>query len=632
MKKLMTFLVAFCLSIGTFAADKTWTGAAGGGDWGTGSNWNGGSAPINGDAVVFLLSTIATMDITGVPTITLSRLKCIRSGTNAARTLNLRGFTDGETITINQGSYATEGDVFVGDRCTLNLNYGGARVKLVLNPLAGMVCEYTSNEGKFFPAVYDPCDIGTGFLLKADANNHAELVQQNGSITKVTGWQEMRFTTNRYHLVSFPVISNKTGGTDDNCRKANCLCAFSGDNVRTWDYTAGQDWNAWLGNYPNCFHPDLDFEVGRGYDVYARVSSEIVFGDFNVGTYDLPTPEFADDWSLVGNPYPSGVKFTYQNGTGLIGWEWDLAELDTWVAYWNSSANAGAGAYYYYDFYAGGGTPVALPAQGPSNPTPDIIPRGQGFWIHSLVGAAGASTLRIKNEARKLATNKAIGKSAETGKNILYLDVQGVNGIVDNVAVQFTKDGSLSRGRDMIKRTVDDGRSELYTIKTDNIPLAVSNFPLANGEAAVALNLAVGTSGTHTITSSNFSSFGNNVGILLLDKKLNQTIDLRVQPSYVFTANIDDDAERFMLLFSNVLSVNDLGGSNARIYSYGKNIFIESSKPGSVVVYDMVGKELMNTNLSDNNFTKLNANFANGYYIVSVKSSEGVSTKKVYLN
>ena len=49
-------------------------------------------------------------------------------------------------------------------------------------------------------------------------------------------------------------------------------------------------------------------------------------------------------------------------------------------------------------------------------------------------------------------------------------------------------------------------------------------------------------------------------------------------------------------------------------------------------VYDMVGKELMNVNLSNDYLTKLNTSFVNGYYIVSIKTDKGLLTEKVYLN
>jgi hypothetical protein len=149
--------------------------------------------------------------------------------------------------------------------------------------------------------------------------------------------------------------------------------------------------------------------------------------------------------------------------------------------------------------------------------------------------------------------------------------------------------------------------------------------------------MKVTNTGTYSIDASSVNTFSQNTGILLKDNKTNTTVDLKVNPVYTFTATAGDDDARFSLYFSNVLyGIEKLNNNAFTVYSYDNSIYIQNNDPkssgGTIMVYDMIGKQMMQQNLNSDAITKINTNLNKGFYIVSIKTDNGVYNQKVYIN
>lgn len=638
MKKLLTFLIALIISSISYGATRTWN--TGSGDWQVVANWtttapDPAGLPGPGDEIRIPLSS--SIDIYNIPNVTIEHMFITRvSGTN---TVTFKGASDGVTITFDNVSTAVHPyDVAIENRISLNCNFSGARVKIVCSPSTRFVVRGTTSagtSGNFYPALYDPCSTAKGFVLQASSSQHAEFIQEAYASNSVQGWVDYRWSMSKFHYWSSPVTSSPAIALQgEYCRKANCLCFLAGNNVRDFDPTLGAtgDWGTWMGNYPDCFVAPLDFTIGKGMEIYALNTGGSVFGNFNTfPAYTfLPLSTAINKWNLVGNPFPSGIKFTKNTGSLLIGWDWDETVVSPWVCYWDNTINDTR----YYNWYAT--PPVAIPPYNAiTNPNPDVIPRSQGFFVYSI---DASPALGVNNDAREFFVNKNIGKSvSELATNQLYLKLtDGVN-VPDYCVVQFNDNGSVNYGsNDMLKFFVNDGvKSEIYCKKADNQEVILNTLKNSNGNISVPVYLNVGNSGSYTITAEQISTFGSNCGILLHDNVTNATIDLKTVGSYTFSATAGDDSGRFILFFTDVLAVNNITASNFKIYSSGSSIYIQnngSGLNGNVYMYDILGRELMNVKLTGDVLTKLNTSFERGYYIVSVKTAQGLVTEKVYIN
>jgi hypothetical protein len=163
----------------------------------------------------------------------------------------------------------------------------------------------------------------------------------------------------------------------------------------------------------------------------------------------------------------------------------------------------------------------------------------------------------------------------------------------------------------------------------------MKTLKLANGNMMYPVWLRVLGTGTYTIEAKDLTLSANS-GVTLKDNKTNTTVDLKVNPVYTFTATAGDDDARFSIYFSDVLGLNKLDDGSFKVYSYDNSIYIQNndqkSSVGTVLVYDMIGKQMMQEKLSSDAITRINTNLNTGFYIVSVKTDKGVYNQKVYIN
>jgi hypothetical protein len=664
MKKLLTFLLVMAIASLTFGASTTWQGGAAG-DWQNAGNWTGGLPALGNDPVIgattILGGSPTVVVIYHVPTVNLNNMTITGATPSTNCDVTLRtgaaggGGNDGQVLNFYtdaaQGSH--QADINVRYGCVLHCNTAGERVDIWCHPGVRFRVESTLNaslwvDGHFYPALYPPCSFHNGLALFAGTNaqgviGHAEFVEQNHSsspnngLTGVRGWVEFDFpnVTASWHEISIPVANDPTlkTGVKNICRISNCLCTFEGDYVRKYINGAGGGWDVLLGNF-FCDNPILDVEVGRGYEVWAVASPKNqIYGTYNnapVGSpITLPMAVGQTGWNFIGNPFPSGIKFTANSGSSPTGWDWDLFNIEPWVCYWDNGVPVieGGPQYRYYNIVDG----THIPAS-----TNDVIPRGQGFFAYAY---NGFYAIKIDNQARNFQTTTSIGKSVEvSADNLLRVDLSnGTSG--DEVLIKMNNQDATPNydmKGDFYKMFQNSSdRSEIYSRTADNVNVVLNSLKPTTGTVAVPVYVNVGPTGTYTLTISE-NTYSAKTGILLRDTKTNTTVDLRTTPSYTFTATAGDDPARFIITFTDVLSgINNLSSNGFGFYSFENSIYVQNNTKnisGTITVYDMIGKEVVQTNLANDAITRINTNLNKGFYIVSVKTGDGLYSQKVYIN
>jgi len=666
MKKLLTFLFALMLmSNFTFGQGNyfQWTGAVNT-DWNNAGNWtvpaplpygeSGGASTWPGQVAAGDYATINNglfNIITNVPSITLGRLEVTYSpGTPFASFALLSGVVDGDVIIMRSPSPEIIAEntfwvVKIEENSFLDLNQLGApnRVKMVCQAGAHF---WHKNNATFFPADYVNCDGQMGFVLQATAIDHADFIQQENTSQLVKGWTQYVFDDDKYHYFSAPVTSVWPAIGDPEfsiqfCRKHNTICVFEGDYFRK--FSNGSNWDAWMGLCsPIVSNPLINFEAGRGYEYYGNSTNNPgglyeIYGTFNSQTPSvISLPVTSAGWNFVGNPFPSTITFGEPSGapTAGIGWQWDLLYTDPIAYYWDNSLNAGLGGYHNYNWYTGVGNGPVVERR--------LLARSQGFFVHVTtyqpVGVSG-SNITVGNLARVFRGSKQIGKS-ELANNLNVILNDASNKPIDDAIINFREDANgteYNRLMDAYKLFNDiTNASQLYFKTTDNIDVAVKTLKLENGNMMYPLYIKVVNTGTYSIESKDINTFGANTGISLKDNKTNTTVDLKVNPVYTFTATAGDDNARFTLYFSDVLGINNMDNNAFKVYSFDNSIYIQNNElknaNGTVLVYDMIGKQMMQEKLGSDAITRINTNLHTGFYIVSVKTNKGVYNQKVYIN
>jgi trimeric autotransporter adhesin len=445
----------------------------------------------------------------------------------------------------------------------------------------------------------------TGLVIQSTSGGTGSLID-NGTITG-TATVERYLSVDTWHYISSP-ISNALSGM------------FLNDYLKTSDPTNGgpdplPGWGPWI------YGVNEPLEVMRGYAVWRPTSNplglETFTGTLNTGTETFTGNRTATDpfagWHLAGNPYPSSINL-------LSGITWDQFEPNAW--FWDQSAN----------------NYVAYPTQGGYGTHSRYVPPSQGFFVHIVDTYSGSTTLSISNASR-IHNGVAFLKDAPAVTNGLMITASSsVNSYSDKITVHFNPDATASYdpGYDAYKLQGLAEAPQLYT-KIGDTNVTCNSLPFATKTMVIPMGFTCGVNGQYTLRADSLNTFANNITISLEDLKLSTTQDLRLYPSYTFTHDNADNANRFVLHFYNPsFGIGEQTIDKAvQIYSFEDHLYIKSLDgnllKGKVTVYDLLGKEIFHHPLSNSVLNRFTPGVKAGYYFVRVVTGDGTYNGKVFL-
>jgi hypothetical protein len=438
----------------------------------------------------------------------------------------------------------------------------------------------------------------TGDLfMEANVNGTASLVE-NGGFT-VAGNKTVQFyvEADRWHYVS-PPLSGQTANT------------FFDMYLYEWD-VAMDEWD-------NISDETTPLIVGKGYKLWSSsiypvygppgtTSVEFEGGTLNSGTISLPVTFAGGGWNFVGNPYPSAVDW---DNLG-----WIKTNIDATIYVWDG-----------VQYITWNGSVGDL--------TDGVIPAMQGFMVKAT--SAGPS-LFISNNTRLHGVDPYKNGSVE---QLLEISVTG-NGYSDKAFVNFNENSTMDfdSNFDGYKIYGLDEAPQLYTKQGDNI-LRVNVMPEVTSGLFIPVGLEVSSETEYTIVVNGLTSFSEGVSVFLEDLKENLLIDLSEQIDYTFMASPLDDPNRFILHFG-VLGVEEQPVLTVEkekavvIYSNENSIYIRDKQDnelkGNVLVYNIMGQEILNKRLENISLNKIDLYTETGYYVVKVFTDEGVYSQKVFI-
>ena len=440
------------------------------------------------------------------------------------------------------------------------------------------------------------------FVLMSDASGDASFID-NGTLSVLGNTTVQKYVPKgQWHYLT-PPVSKDTADV------------YEGLSPKYWDEPTKE----WV-NITNTGDPLLS---GKGYAVLAGDSDKgttIEYtGILNTGDYSPAVTMSGNEadnfgWNFVGNAYPSAFDW---EDPSLV-----KKNIDNTIYSWDGTQ------YIVYNGTVHVGSSNALP----------FVPAQEGFFIHAY---DANPELTITQASRVHGFLQKPLMASPGIDNLLRLHVEG-NGYFDETIILFD-DGATNEfdhAYDAYKLYGIKEAPQLYSFNGDNI-LAMNVQPFDEPVDSIPLGFEAGTSGTFTLWAEGLNSFPIEMIISIKDIETGQTVDLRKDSTYTFTAETNGDSPRFMVYFeTKATEVNEFTEMSDKLLVYADdksvlNLKQVDGKPlnGRMKVYDMFGRLYQTVILNGNPVQQYRLQLPTGIYIVKVIPDEtpGIITKKVFV-
>lgn len=327
-------------------------------------------------------------------------------------------------------------------------------------------------------------------------------------------------------------------------------------------------------------------------------------------------------WNLVGNPYPCTIDWDLVKAQGSTS---DYNNISDAIYIWHPlNTNYNSGGYTSYVSGIGSGTP---------NVGTRYISSSQGF----MVKATGSSPVLKIYESHKVSAqqgSKIFKNTDEPSHMRLKLSIDTIQ--FDDAVIHFTEGATKNFDRKYDAFDITQGIGFLTADLKDT--LAINGFPKlhVNDVAKIYINNLI--TGKYKIMFSDMSTFDQTFDAYLIDHYLNK--NTLIKEDVIYSFNIDTNnlftsgGTRFEIIFgeSKTSYENILNRKNETQLSVypnpatdvlNINISNANFKNSKVMITNVSGQQLINTNMIGDNAQLNIESLSNGVYFVTVSNEEG---------
>lgn len=386
------------------------------------------------------------------------------------------------------------------------------------------------------------------------------------------------------------------------------------------------------------------------------ITLPIVRGNYDGVDYDAEpsnpsnifTTKYDDNWSLVGNPYPSAIdaeEFLVANQTKIEGsvWIWTHGTLPSSLTdpfYDNYVYNYTANDFIKYN---------GLGATEPDTFAGKIA-SGQGFMINMLHTTSTPNTIEFNNSFRTGAAlanynNSDFYRTATSSnsfedqeKHRMWLDVVNTtNGQSDRTLLGYATNATNARDHFYDCFHKPNNAVSFYSL-IDGAPFIIQGRSLPfDVNDKVSMGFCVGTTSAVTIAIRKVDGiFSEGQTIYLEDKALSTIHNLSANP-YSFTSNAGIFTDRFVIRYTNeTLSNPDfIEDANAVFISSKEGITVTSKIENiqEIEVYDLLGRKLyQNKNVDSQThlIQSIQKNNSGLIFTITLENGKKVIKKTIY--
>ncbi|UPT69248.1 MAG: PKD domain-containing protein [Sphingobacteriales bacterium JAD_PAG50586_3] len=607
----------------------TWVGGTPGfqTNWDKPTNWTPNGPPTAVDVIIIPNVTydpIISVDNGEAKDVTIAAGATI--GINSGFILDIKGNWNGTTTTIVSGPGKT---IFSGN-APQTITGGGTFSTLQINNASGVTIAAGANVVRATTALELKAGNLTtnGNLLTASTALHTTYIDDfsAGYTGTVTGNVRVeRYITsgpNGFRYIGAPVATTAGGSTLNlgalsgfvisgtpgqllpvpTCNPNSSAMNSPYGTFMRWEEAGPFTYNCRQAGW--WFQTTGTMTIGRGYGAKLSGGNKITYtGAANTGAKSYGplanSGPIGNGWHLVSNPYPSSMA---------------ISNVDA-----NPNNNMPAGFDGQIQLYLTSGPYTGSYLAYNTGIAAAPFSLGQGFWVRTPSSGTFSLTnsYRVTNQVTYYDVNSDI-------QHHLKVDVAG-NGYMDKTDIYFLP--TAQTGLDFYDAEKWAGRSEQPTLYTSvgTQMTAINSLPSLQETVVVPMGVKPGTNGDFTFTFDDIATFPQTSMIYLEDLQLGTMNDLRANNTYNFTANVNDNADRFMLHFQPGLQaeVADQDCDNAGS--------IELTQPAPTVwsTYEVRG--------NDNNVYAQGTNFTGSVsvtnlppqeYVVSVTHASGYTAQE----
>ncbi len=439
--------------------------------------------------------------------------------------------------------------------------------------------------------------------IKSDVNGTGSLIVGGSSDGDVN--VQCYLTDNSWHLVT-PSTTDITANDFYWNDAPKSWLTYHTESVDSWTYNTdlstpmpvGQGWAVWL-------------DDNTKTDATATMEGDLRTTDLTLG---LDYTDASHGFNLVGNPFTSAID--YHSGS------WDSTNVEGTIWVWQNSSDQ-----YLYRTQAGGGTM-----------TNGIIPVSQGFFVRAK---AASPSLTIPADARTH-NSQAFYKNANSNNNYeSYMTIRSSYDIAfDEVWISFGTNGTFGfdNGYDASKFFGGESAPQMY-LREQSKKLSIDHLPILDENGyTVKMSYIAGEDGQQDLVAN--LEFLQEIEVTLEDLFADITQNLNNNPVYSFSANKNDDPDRFLIHFiSNEYGIDKPSfdeNENITIYSQDKMIIIYSQgkaafEKGSVIICNLLGQTVIEQEIDAETLISIPIETYNNYFIVKVIKPSGFKTEKVFI-
>ena len=425
----------------------------------------------------------------------------------------------------------------------------------------------------------------------------------SGSITYTRN-----LATTNWYLISSPV----SGQDIDTFVSAEGLASGSGNNnmgLAAYDNSS----SAWS-YYQSGASGSGDFALGSGRSIKLSTAGDISF----TGTMPVDDVSIAitNGYNLVGNPYPSYIAANTAADSSdniLTTNSSSLSEQTLWM--WNQATSS-------YD------------AINQASNSMDIAP-AQGFFVKT----SGSNTLSITEAMQSHQSSDSFQRLSNERPEISLVLSDGENTRDTDI---YYIDGTTTGFDNGYDSTTFSGAANSFSIYTHLVAnsngedFAIQSLPNSSLETMIIPVGITAAAGEQLSISANAINLPEGVNIYLEDKS-DDSFTL-LDSTSTFTTTPDEDLNgigRFYIhTTATALSDNQVSLTNVSMYVVDSSLTITGvhTANASVRVYDLVGKEVVNTSFEGTGLNKIELPvLTTGVYVVQLETQTEAVNKKIII-
>lgn len=603
----------------------TWTGAVSS-DWNNSGNWTCGFIPSSAVSVYIpdeanepVLSgasagTVNNLEISGNSSLTVSGSTLTICGSvTTASPIDAAG---GTIIFAGDEAQSIPSGTFTGNTVN-NLTVNNEEGVLLLDTLkiSGVV------------NIQDGSLASDGFLTLISDAVQTALIDGSGTgeITGLVNMQRYLPSKYGYKYFSSPFQAATVGEFSDDMDLASPFPLF----YRNEENSRGAGWISYT-DPDSILYPLEGYAVNFGASATpwtVDVTGEVNNGPLSVTLYNHDSL-YTDGFNLVGNPYPSPIRWTAPG--------WTKTNIDNAVYYFRASDTDEYGGEY--SSYING-----ISSDGIAS---DTIPSMQGFFVRVSDGAFPVTgTLGVSNSVRINDLTHPFLKSAPSSTRFLVRATASFTGdkaSEDPMVIYFNDEAGagFDSEYDALKlMNTDLMMTNFYSVLSNGKKLSINALPAQTDTATVVpLGLKTYINGELNFRIRDIENLPEGGKIYFRDRLTGANVNLLPDQNYRITLNAGDYNDRFFLAFLKGTTGIDVPAAQNKIFTaYSVNNVLKATinlvedRRGTITVFDLAGRPLYITEVNEAGYYEFETGIMHGIYIVSYITGGKSNTTKLFM-